>query len=489
MKIDFTRLDGLTANLTIVLEYADYGPLMEKNTKDYTKKINMKGFRAGKTPKSVFRKMYGKGILEETISKLLNEKLFGYLDEQKIGYFGSPLITEGSPVNDFDPKSSHDYTFAFELGLKPEFDLQYQTDSLLRIPVPEVDYKAIDENMARYRRIFGEDEDITVGAIEANDRVSVSLQRIGADGQVDENVKETLIDLEQATGDASGKLLGQKIGDVTDVELDAFTGHDRELVIKDILELEEDPAPNEPLRYRITVNAIKRPQVTPLTGEQITKFVGREMKDEEEFREMLVSRELDNEATRQADIKKMVIRKQLQEANPFDVPEDFLLNWLNHQRDQQVEKGSRQASNFIRDTKWSLLLTRIQEDKQLEVTEKDVQKQVTSWVIQNVNYNQVDVRKYLEKLYQNEYFMSSMKENALEEVVFKALLTEYQYAESRVSADEFEKEFHDLHHELFDHGDHHDHDHHHHAHDHAHDHTHDHAHDHTDEHSHEHHEH
>jgi hypothetical protein len=42
MKIDFTRQDGLKANMTIVLEYADYGPLLEKNTKDYSKKINMK---------------------------------------------------------------------------------------------------------------------------------------------------------------------------------------------------------------------------------------------------------------------------------------------------------------------------------------------------------------------------------------------------------------------------------------------------------------
>jgi len=238
------------------------------------------------------------------------------------------------------------------------------------------------------------------------------------------------------------------------------------------------------LKYRVTVNSIKRPQVTPLTGEQITKFVGREMEDESAFRDMLLARESDNNSSRVNDIKKMVIRKQLQDANAFEVPEEFLLNWLNHQRDQQVESGSRQARHFVRDTKWSLLLTKIQEDKQLEVTEKDIQKQVTSWVVQNVNYNQVDIRKYLDKLYQNEYFMSSMKENAMEEVVFKALIPEYRFEEKVVSADEFEKAFHDLHHELFDHGDHHEHEHHH---DHSHDHDHDHGHDHG--HSHEHHEH
>jgi trigger factor len=440
----------------------------------------MKGFRAGKTPKSVLQKMYGKGILEETVSKLLNEKLFGYLDENKIGYFGSPLISEGSAPNDFDVKTKHDYTFNFELGLKPEFDLNYKMDTPLEVAIPAVDFATVDENITRYRRIFGEEDNITDGSVEMNDRVGVGLQQIGVDGKVDEAVKESVIDLERITGDATKTLLGQKIGSTMDVELDQFLGYNRPVVVKDTLGLEEDPAPDQPLKYRVTVTSIKRPQVTPLTGEQITKFVGREMEDENAFRDMLLARETDSSTARVNDIKKMVIRKQLQDANAFDVPEEFLLNWLNHQRDQQVESGSRQASNFVRDTKWSLLLTKIQEDKQLEVTEKDIQKQVTSWVVQNVNYQQVDIRKYLDKLYQNEYFMSSMKENAMEEVVFKALIPEYKFEEKVVSSAEFEKAFHDLHHELFDHGDHHEHDHHH---DHDHDHDHDHGH------SHEHHEH
>ena len=481
MKIDFTRQDGLKANMTIVLEYSDYGPVLEKNTKDYTKKINMKGFRAGKTPKSVLQKMYGKGILEETISKMLNEKLFGYLDEQKIGYFGSPLITEGSAVNDFDPKSKHDYTFNFELGLKPDFNLDYKMDAPLEVMVPSVDAAAVDESIIRYRRIFGEEETITDGSVEANDRVGVNLQQIDADGNVDDNVRESIVDLERISGDAKTTLLGQKVGSTQDVDLEQFLGYNRPVIIKDTLGLEEDPTPGQPLKYRVTITSIKRPQVTPLTGEQISKFVGREMADENEFREMLLRRETDNNVARIDDMKKMVIRKQLQDANAFEVPEEFLLNWLNHQRDQQVESGSRQAKHFIRDTKWSFLLTRIQEDKQLEVTEKDIQKQVTNWVVQNVNYNQVDIRKYLDKLYQNEYFMSSMKENAMEEVVFKALIPEYQFTERPGTSEEFEKAFHDLHHELFDHGDH--------EHDHHHDHDHDHDHDHAHEHSHEHHEH
>ena len=94
MKIDFKRLDDLNARMTLVIEYADYGPKLDENIKKYSKKVAIKGFRSGKTPKSVLTKMYGKGMLEETVNGLLNEKLFGYLDDEKIGFFGSPMMAD-----------------------------------------------------------------------------------------------------------------------------------------------------------------------------------------------------------------------------------------------------------------------------------------------------------------------------------------------------------------------------------------------------------
>jgi FKBP-type peptidyl-prolyl cis-trans isomerase (trigger factor) len=101
------------------------------------------------------------------------------------------------------------------------------------------------------------------------------------------------------------------------------------------------------------------------------------------------------------------------------------------------------------------LLNRITEQEGLEVTDKDVQSQVTNWIIQNVNYMQTDIKKLMDELYANEYFMSSMKENALEDVVFKHILEKYTFNEKEVSPQEFEKAFHDKHHQLFDHADHH----------------------------------
>lgn len=470
MKIDFKRLDDLNARMTLVIEYADYGPKLDENIKKYSKKVAIKGFRSGKTPKSVLTKMYGKGMLEETVNGLLNEKLFGYLDDEKIGFFGSPMMADDAEPIDFDAKSKSDYTFVFDLGLKPVFELQYQLDKPLDVIIPTVDQAALDEEIIRYRRVFGQEVPVTGGAVEVHDRVGVSLSRISEDGSVENNVEETVVDLERIQGEAKTQLLGLKEGATLDVDLEKFLGYERGVILKNTLHLDEDPAPGAPLNYKLTITSIQRPQHTELTGEQLTKFTGKEMQDEAEFRAFLEKRETENLETQATDMKKMVIRQALLNANPFEIPEAFLFKWVNQQREKQIEAGSREARHLFRDAKWSLLLTRISEQEALEVTEKDIQRQVTNWIVQNVNYMQTDIKKLMDQLYANEYFMSSMKENALEDVVFRQILPKYTFVEKEVSMDEFEKAFHDLHHVLFDHGDHD----HHHDHDHGHEHSHDH---------------
>ncbi len=452
MKIDFNRLDDLNAKVSLVIEHADYGPKWEESIRNYSKKVAIKGFRAGKTPKSVLIKMYGRGLLEETVNKLLNDTLFNYLDEQKIGIFGSPIMAEDAEPVDFDPKSTTDYHFEFDLGLKPDFDLQLNHDKPLEVVVPVVDQKAIEEDIIKYRRAFGADTPVTDGKIEEFDKVGLTLKPSSA---TEGEGVETVVNMDGIQGEGKQALLNLTIGAALDVDLEKFLGYEREGIVKNTLHLEADPSPGESLQYSLVVSSISRPQMTPLTGEQLTKVVGKAMEGEEDFKDFLISRageELKNQAV---DMKKMAIRLNLNEANPFDMPEDFLFRWVNHQREKKVAKGSREAAQLFRDAKWSLLLNRILDQDNLEVTDKDVQRQVTNWIVQNVNYMQTDIKKLMDELYANEYFMSSMKENALEDVVFKHILEKYEFNEKEVSPKEFEKAFHDIHHQIFDHGDHH----------------------------------
>ncbi len=51
----------------------------------------MDGFRPGKVPMGIIRKMYHTPVLVDEVNKLVSESLFTYLQENKVKILGEPL--------------------------------------------------------------------------------------------------------------------------------------------------------------------------------------------------------------------------------------------------------------------------------------------------------------------------------------------------------------------------------------------------------------
>ena len=91
MNFTKEKIDELNAVVKVKLGPEDYVDRVEKILKDYQKKANIPGFRPGKVPSGMIKKMYGKSILVEEINKLLNDSLNGYITENKLEVLGNPL--------------------------------------------------------------------------------------------------------------------------------------------------------------------------------------------------------------------------------------------------------------------------------------------------------------------------------------------------------------------------------------------------------------
>ena len=66
MKIEQSELKDLKAVVTITIEPADYQEEVTKQLKQVRQKAQIPGFRPGMVPVGLVKKMYGKGILEQT---------------------------------------------------------------------------------------------------------------------------------------------------------------------------------------------------------------------------------------------------------------------------------------------------------------------------------------------------------------------------------------------------------------------------------------
>jgi trigger factor len=144
--------DQLSAILTVNLKEADYAPAVDAKLKDYSKKAQIKGFRPGKVPATLVRKMYGKGILADEINSLLGKAVDGYIKENNLKILGEPL-----PVpTDVNFDTEKEFSFPFELGLLPDFELPAdQSISVDRYKV-ELDEATLQETYDQIERQFGE---------------------------------------------------------------------------------------------------------------------------------------------------------------------------------------------------------------------------------------------------------------------------------------------------------------------------------------------
>src|SRR5690606_34327658 len=119
MNITKKDIDNLNAVLTVEIVKDDYSSKVEKVLNDYRKNANIPGFRKGHVPMGMIKKQYGRAILVEEVNKLLQEALQKYLTEEKLDLLGNPLPKNEAQIN----WDSDDYSFEFELGLAPKFDI------------------------------------------------------------------------------------------------------------------------------------------------------------------------------------------------------------------------------------------------------------------------------------------------------------------------------------------------------------------------------
>ncbi|MDA0309202.1 MAG: trigger factor family protein, partial [Bacteroidetes bacterium] len=97
MNISLEKVDSLNAIINIEIQPEDYSGEIEKGLKSMQQRANFPGFRKGKAPMGMVRKIYGTQIRTDEVFKKLNSELFSYLETEKVQYLGEPLPNESKP--------------------------------------------------------------------------------------------------------------------------------------------------------------------------------------------------------------------------------------------------------------------------------------------------------------------------------------------------------------------------------------------------------
>jgi len=353
--------DGL---IKVSVTESDYLPKVEEKVKDYARKANIKGFRAGKVPSGVIRKMFGKSILVEEVNHLISHSLSDYIRDNKLRVLGEPLPNqEKARLIDWDVQK--EFEFEFQIGMVDEFKVELSNKIKVQSHPITVDQQVIDETMEDVRRKFGKVTYPDVSGEEDNLFGEVTTET----GEK----RSSYIQIGKLEGAQKKKFIGLKKDDEAEFDV-AKLSKDPQVIVRAI-NVSEEEAGKATGKFTLKVSTISRMEPATLDQELFDKVFGKDVVTSEEqfvgkIRET-ISENYQRETTHLLDHE---IQHYFVDHTSISMPEEFLKSWLKASSEGKVtdEVIDKEFKDYCNSLKWDLVKNRIAEEHKIEVTEEEI---------------------------------------------------------------------------------------------------------------------
>jgi trigger factor len=425
----------LHKQLNITINKEDYLPSFEKSLKDYSKKANIPGFRKGMVPAGLIKKMYGNSLFTDEVLRTVDKEVFKYIEDEKLEIFAQPLPVDFN-LQQLDVNNPENYTFTFEVGMKPEVSLpNLSAQTLKRYKVAVTDEMVAEEverlksrygNMSEPETVEGDETVLNATFVEtdaAGNEVEGGLRK-------DNSVLVKYFKPEFRTG-----LLGKKKDDTIQLSLDeAFEEKEKQWILQD---LGLESATGKHFKLHITKLGLVEPRA--LNEEFFAQlFPNEEVKTEDDFRNRIK-----DELQKQWDAES---RNQLQhslyhvllDGTQIDFPADFLKRWLKTQgKEGQVKTDAEveaEFPTFINQLKWTLISDELIKTGDIQVQQEELRQFAKQQLLGYMGMAAMDdeqdwVRDYIDRM---------MKDRKYVEDAYNRLQTQkmFDWAETQVNAEE-----------------------------------------------------
>jgi len=287
MNISFENPDKLNGLLTVTVEETDYKDDVEKTLKDYRKKANVPGFRAGQVPMGIIKRQFGPSIKMDAINKLVGQKLYDYIRENKVQMLGEPLPSATQEAVDLEKDAP--YTFVFDIAVAPEFNIELNANDKIDYYDIQVDDKLIDQQVEMFASRMGTYD--KVDSYQEKDMLKGDLRELDENG----NTKEAGLTVEGAVlmpdyikVDEQKKIFdGAKMGDILIFNpRKAYPENDTE--VSSLLKIEKDQVKDYKGDFSYQITEISRYKNHAVDQELFDNVYGKDVvKDEKDFREKI----------------------------------------------------------------------------------------------------------------------------------------------------------------------------------------------------------
>ena len=371
MNITRESIDKLNAVVKIEIAKADYSEKVEKILTDYRKSANIPGFRKGQVPMGLVKKQHGKAILADEVNKILQESLGKYLNDEKLDVLGSPLPKFQDEMN----WDAEDFSFEFEIGLSPEFDIKLKAKKAITKYTITADKKMIDDQLVNIQKQYGKLTPKTV--VEKDDEVT------GVFFNDSEGIEATAtLTLDKLKGKANlSAFMAAKVDDVLTLQTKGLFQDSHDLTT--YLKVDNDTAHGLDVEVTFTISEVNSREEAELDQELFDKLFGAgTVKSVTELRAK-ITEDAEKQFVQQADQKFLNdVTEYLVENTKFDLPAQFLKKWIQTAGEEKLDtdQANEEYEKSEKSMRYQLIESKLIVENNLQVNFEDL-KAYTSEMI------------------------------------------------------------------------------------------------------------
>ena len=427
MQIKVTRGDKWRRYVDVEMSVDELAPHFEKALRSYQKRVSLQGFRKGKVPMSMIRKLFGDTIKAETVEEMLPD-IFQEVREKE-----SLKVAAPAKIDDYHFEPAQGLRFRAAVDVEPEVDIRNYRGLQLEKTIYIVGDGDVAEAMGGLRERFARFDDSAAGA-RLNDFVLADIQEVDASGlpllgkKFEDRYFQLLKEGENDDGFAD-QLIGAKKGEQRTVRV--------------MRQQNEGKAAEQPVYYQVRVKNVQEKNL-PALDDTLAKMVGN-YETLEQLRDVLRRQlEADAAARDERNLKNQLIDAILK-SNPIELPESMIEFYLDQLVEQtKNEKPGAADEREIRESfrahtiwniKWRMLKERLLELEKITLEPDAIEK----FVVASATARKKDPRREWNSVKNKGDEVKRLQGDLLEDKLLDHLLGSQKISEKRTTRDEAQK--------------------------------------------------
>ena len=447
MNITFDNSEKVSGVLTIVVEENDYQDNVRKTLNDYRKKANIPGFRPGQAPIGMIKRQLGSQVKVDAINKLVGEKIYDYISENKINMLGQPMPHLGEEPIDLDAPAP--YTLKFDIAVAPEIDIKLSKRNKIPFYNIAVSDEMIDQQIDAYASRGGSYE--KVDSYEDNDMLKGDLRELNEDGSTKEGgitvSDAVLMPAYIKVDDQKALFQGCKTGDIiTFCPKAAYP--ESTVEISSLLKISKEEAEKVESSFSYQITEITRYKKHAIDQELFDQTFGEGVvKDEKAFRNKIADN-LKEQLSINAEYRflsdvRAYVEKKLGDVKYADELMKRIMLANNKDKDQKYVDDNYGAS--IKELTWHLAKNHLLEQCEIKIEDgdvKDIAKDMTR--MQFAQYGMANIpeeyiEQYAEEMLKKPEQVDQLVSQAADKKLMKALKTVVALDEKDITFEAFQK--------------------------------------------------